>query len=230
MATTFSSFIFIFPVWPFGWKQSRADGKKESHSTLLFPLERIFIFSHSLHILRLHYPSEITLRDSRNKSEATSKKWKFNDKKFSSEKTFLISLMRWWLYLPTGVHPTRILMALSSEHETLSTLTAAIVYSRSPAWNVNFHRFWRFPLWKKQIFLKLNQISGKNTGDLKIKLEIGSKQKYYRSCYCRIWVHYVCGFQQTDKFHRHDLDLLVNFTWVVADNNKHQNISFRMKN
>lgn len=44
MATTFFSFIFIFPFWPFGWKQFWADGKKESHSTFCFHLRTFLYF------------------------------------------------------------------------------------------------------------------------------------------------------------------------------------------
>lgn len=155
--------------------------EKESNSTLLFPLERIFIFSHSLHILRPHYPSEITLRDSWNKSDATSKKWKFNDKKFSSEKTFLISLMR-WLYLPTRFHPTR---PDGAQLWAWNIIDAKSIHRLLPLTcsKCKCSSFWIFLLWKKQIFSKLNQISGKNTEDLKIKTRGFSKQKYYRSCY-----------------------------------------------
>lgn len=89
--------------------------KEESHSTLLFPLERIFIFSHSLHILRPYYPSEITLRDSWNKSKATSKSGNLMTKN-SHQKKLFSSL--WWdddfSYLPTRFHPTRVLMVLSN--------------------------------------------------------------------------------------------------------------------
>lgn len=97
------------------------------------------------------------------------------------KKTFLISLMR-WLYLPTRFHPTR---PDGTQLWAWNIIDAKSIHRLLPLTcsKCKCSSFWIFLLLKKQIFFKLNQISGKNTEDLKIKTRGFSKQKYYRSCY-----------------------------------------------